>query len=48
MQIVDILELGEGSLLSLVQEPERCWMRLDPNVELPAKILQEPCLLVSY
>ena len=48
MQIVDILELGERSLLSLVQEPERCRMRLDPNVKLPAKILQEPCLLVSY
>ena len=47
MQIVGILErLGERSLLSLVQEPERCRMRLDPNVKLPAKILEEPCLLV--
>ena len=46
MQIVDILELGERSLLSLVQEPERCRMRLDPNVKLPAKILQGPCLFV--
>ena len=47
MQIVDILELGERSLLSLVQEPKRCRMRLDPNVKLPAKILQEPCCLFS-
>ena len=47
MQIVGILErLGERSLLSLVQEPERCRMRLDPNVKLPAKTLQEPCLLL--
>ena len=47
MQIVDILELGKRSLLSLVQEPERCRMRLDPNVKLPAKTLQEPCCLFS-
>ena len=45
MQIVETSELGERSLLSLVQEPERCRMRLDPNVKLPAKYCKNSACL---